>query len=304
MNPQFPLYIPSKGRWEPKLSLTHNVLQSMNVPHRLVIEEQEYKNYSDEMDKKHLLVLDKKYQRDYDIFEDIGVKGQTGPGPARNFIWDHSMSEGHAWHWVMDDNIDLFMRLNRNIRVGVSDGTIFKCMEDFCLRYKNVAMGGPNFVGIGVARKEQHPPFVMNTRVVCCVLIRNDTGFRWRGRYSEDMDLSVRMLKAGWCTILFNAFLQRKATTMTMKGGCTDTLYVDGQADKKSTMLLHMHPDVTRLVWKKNHWHHVVNWTPFRQNKLIRVDGLQTKSGVDNYGMQLQRKTAATKKPASKKLAG
>jgi len=44
-------------------------------------------------------------------------------------------------------------------------------------------------------------------------LIRNDVPYRWRGRYNEDTDLSLRMLKDRWCTIQFNAFLQGKAAT-------------------------------------------------------------------------------------------
>jgi TET-Associated Glycosyltransferase len=235
---------------------------------------------------KNLLVLDKKYQDNFDVYLDMGIKGSKGSGPARNFAWEHSMSEGHPWHWIMDDNIDMFFRLNKNLRVPVADGTMFRCMEDFCLRYKNVAMAGPNYLGPFVARKAKRPPFITNTRICSCNLIRNDTGFRWRGRYNEDMDLSVRMLKAGWCTILFQAFLQRKATTLTMKGGNTDSIYKNGTFDK-SKMLVYMHPDVTRLAWRRRRWHHFVDYTPFRENKLIRRDDVVLKHTTDNFGMEL-----------------
>ena len=62
MKPRFPLYIPSKGRFN--VRLTSDSLNSMGVFHYLVIEEQEYKKYSRYVDKKQLLVLDKKYQQD------------------------------------------------------------------------------------------------------------------------------------------------------------------------------------------------------------------------------------------------
>ena len=69
-------------------------------------------------------------------------------------------------------------------------------------------------------RKENHAsPFTLNTRIYSCNLIKNSVRFRWRGRYNEDTDLSLRMLKAGLCTDLFNAFLQDKETTLTMRGG-------------------------------------------------------------------------------------
>ena len=54
------------------------------------------------------------------------------------------------------------------------------------------------------------PPFKANTRIYSCILIDNALPFRWRGRYNEDTDLSLRVLKAGLCTIQFNAFLRRR----------------------------------------------------------------------------------------------
>ena len=79
-----------------------------------------------------------------------------------------------------------------------------------------------------VTRKsERIPPLMINTRIYSCILIKNDVPYRWRGRYNEDTDLSIRILKDGFCTVLFNAFLAGKSATMTMKGGNTDELYKD-----------------------------------------------------------------------------
>jgi hypothetical protein len=110
---------------------------------------------------------------------------------------------------------------------------------------------------------------------------------RWRGRYNEDTDLSLRVLKAGLCTIQFNAFLQEKATTQTMAGGNTEEFYSKEGTLPKSKMLEHLHPDVAKVVWKFNRWHHKVNYQPFKRNKLKLKDGLAIPSGVDNYGMKL-----------------
>ena len=89
--------------------------------------------------------MDRRYQRDYDPCDDFGETKSLGSGPARNFAWDHSLANGHEWHWVMDYNIKGFYRFNKNLKVPVSDGTIFNAMEDFVLRYTNVAMAGPNY---------------------------------------------------------------------------------------------------------------------------------------------------------------
>lgn len=136
MNPRFPLYIPSKSR--AKTGTTARALDDLGVPYRIVVEEQQLGDYAAEFPRSKLLVLDPEYQRTYDTFDDLGDKKSKGPGPARNFIWEHSISEGHPWHWVMDDNIKLFARLHQNVRRRVADGTMFAAMEDFCLRYSNV----------------------------------------------------------------------------------------------------------------------------------------------------------------------
>ena len=105
-------------------------------------------------------------------------------------------------------------------------------------------MSGPNYF-MFASRKTAVPPFVTNTRIYSCNLIRNDVPFRWRGRYNEDTDLSLRMLKAGWCTIQFNAFLQFKMSTQTVKGGNTADFYAVEGTGAKSAMIVALHPDVS-----------------------------------------------------------
>ena len=241
--PQFPLYIPSKGRHESRLTVKS--LEEMNVDFFVVIEKQQFKEYSSVIDKKKLLILDKKYQQEYDTFDNFGLTKSTGPGPARNFAWDHAISNGFKWHWVMDDNINGFYRLNKNIKIKTTNPSYWKAMEDFVLRYENVSMAGPNYF-LFASRKSKMPPFVCNTRIYSCNLIRNDTPFRWRGRYNEDTDLSLRMLKKGWCTIQFNAFLQMKTTTQIIKGGNTEEFYSKEGTLPKSQMQVAMHPDVSK----------------------------------------------------------
>lgn len=286
MNPSFPLYIPSKGRHDTRLTV--KALQSMGVPFFIVVEEQQYRDYTSVIDKKSVLVLDKKYQREYDTFDDLGDTKSKGPGAARNFAWDHAMSNGHSWHWVMDDNIKSFYRLNKNLKVPVSDGTIFRAMEDFCLRYKNVAMAGPNYFMFAF-RKSKMPPFIANTRIYSCNLIRNDVPFRWRGRYNEDTDLSLRMLKAGWCTIQFNAFLQEKMRTQTLKGGNTEEFYAKDGTYPKSKMQVDMHPDVSKLAWRFGRVHHYVDYGPFKKNKLLLRDDIEIPQRPNEYGMKLKK---------------
>jgi hypothetical protein len=282
-NPRHPIYIVSKGRAESRL--TSKSLHEMGVPHYIVVEEQEHDEYARHIDSSAtLLVLDKQYQIDYDPCDDLGMTKSKGPGPARNFAWEHSIKAGATSHWVMDDNIDGFFRLNRNFKVPALTGAIFAAMEDFVDRYDNVAMSGPNYF-MFASRKSKQPPFALNTRIYSCNLIRNDMPYRWRGRYNEDTDLSLRMLKDGWCTIQFNAFLQMKLRTQTVKGGNTAEFYAKEGTLPKSKMQVDLHPDVSKIVWRFQRWHHYVDYTPFRKNKLRHKPGVSIPAESNEYGM-------------------
>lgn len=299
--PQFPLYIPSKGRHE--YMVTSKALTEMGVDHHIVAEPAEVDAYNKAVRSMGLravvLELDLAYKSRYELCDDLGLTKSTGSGPARNFIWDHSIARGAAYHWIMDDNIKGFFRLNNNLKVPTRAPAFFRAMEDFGLRYKNVAMAGPNYF-MFASRKSKTPPFVSNTRIYSCNLIRNDVPFRWRGRYNEDTILSLDMLKAGWCTVLFNAFLQEKMQTQSLPGGNTTELYCGDTRRAgeryaatgtiaKSKMLVDLHPDCSKISFKFRRWHHHVDYGRFKNQKLIRKAGAEIPEGVNNYGMQLRK---------------
>ena len=272
MNPKYPVYVISKGRWESRL--TSKALERMKVPYHIVVEPQEFDNYASVIDKQKILTLP---------FSNLG----QGSIPARNWVWEHSISVNAKKHWIMDDNIYDFYRLNRNTRNIVQTGTIFKICEDFTDRYENVPISGLNYRFFMVPT-DSHPPYYLNTRVYSCILIDNTLKHKWRGRYNEDTDLCIRALKDGFCTILFNAFLQEKAGTMTVKGGNTDELYADDGRLKMAKSLQEQHPDICTITWKFNRWQHQVNYTVFEKNKLIRKKNVEIKQDVDNYGLVLK----------------
>ena len=272
MNPKYPIYIISKGRWDSRK--TSRALEKMNVPYHIVIEPQEYRQYANVIDPKKIYVLP---------FSNLG----SGSIPARNWVWNHSMSIGAKRHWIMDDNLMHFYRLNNNLPVPVSSGTILRCAEDFVDRYENIGISGFEYF-MFIPRKGKLRAYRQNTRVYSCILIQNDIPFRWRGRYNEDTDLSLRVLKAGWCTILFQAFLCDKTTTMTMTGGNTEDLYeIDDGRLKMAQSLADQHPDVTKVTRKWGRWQHHVNYKPFRHNQLKLKKDLIIPDRVNNYGMKL-----------------
>jgi hypothetical protein len=292
VQPRFPLYIPSKSRAE--TATTPRFLDTIGVPYLLIVEADQRAEYAAHFPEEKLLTLDPAYQDAYDTFDDLGNTKSKGPGPARNFIWEHSIAEGHPWHWVMDDNITLFARLHENERIPVGDGLIFHAMETFCLRYKNLGMAGPAYWMFAPSRAPL-PPFVTGTRIYSCNLIRNDLPMRWRGRYNEDTDLSLRMLKAGWNTVQFNAFLQYKLTTQVLGGGNTEAFYASEGTLPKSQMLVDMHPDVAKLVWRFRRWHHHVDYSPFKNLGLVRRDDYDPASEPEYRMRKVERKSSRTR---------
>ena len=294
-NPKYPVYIISKGRHE--TMITSRSLSRMKVPHYIAIEPQDEKNYEAALDNFNI--------RDYVtlLIAPFSNHGD-GPGRARNWCWDHAISIGAEKHWVLDDNISDFYRLHQNLRIRVESGVIFKAAEDFIDRYENVPISGFQY-RFFIAPNQSYPPFVTNTRIYSTLLIDNKCKHRWRGRYNEDTDICLRVLKDGDCTIQFNAFLQGKAATQTVKGGNTEEFYhKEGNLEKekwrdgtlnpvgtvnKSQMLVDMHPDVARMVWKYDRWHHYVNYDPFKANALRFKPGIDISKfpKVNNYGMKL-----------------
>jgi hypothetical protein len=267
----------------------------MKVPHYIAIEPQDLEAYDKALDNfkiRDMVTL---------LVAPFSNHGD-GPGRARNWCWDHSISIGAEKHWVCDDNISDFYRLHKNQRIRVETGAIFRASEDFVDRYENVPIAGFQY-RFFIAPNQSYPPYVTNTRIYSTLLIDNKCKHRWRGRYNEDTDICLRVLKDGDCTVQFNAFMQGKAATQTVKGGNTDEFYhAEGVLDKskwrdgqlnatgtvnKSQMLVDMHPDVAKVVWKYGRWHHYVDYSPFKKNKLRLKPGTTLPKGINNYGMKL-----------------
>jgi hypothetical protein len=251
--------------------MTARALDEMGVPYKIVIEDVEYDDYASVIDPSKILRLP---------FSNLG----QGSIPARNWVWSYSESIGAKRHWVLDDNIGSFRRLNNNLQIKVSSGAIFRAAEDFVDRYENVRLAGFQY-DFFLPSKYKFPAFLLNTRIYSCILVDNSIKHRWRGKYNEDTDLSLRVLKDGDCTILFNAFIQEKKETLSMSGGNSE-LYKDNGRKEMAQSLVDQHPDVTRIIWKYNRWQHYVNYKPFKKNKLIRNEKWNY-SGVNNYGMKL-----------------
>jgi hypothetical protein len=280
MNPRYPVFVPSKGRWESRLTV--KALEKIGVPLTVFVEPQEFDNYAAVIDRKRLHVL---------------PHSDKGLVVTRNYIWDYAESLGVRRFWTFDDNIKAFFRLNRNLKVPVLTGTPLCVIEDFVERYQNIVVAGMNYF-MFASRKSKVPPLTLNTRVYSNMLIetaaRDPRGkpYRNEGFYNDDTDLCLRILKDGNCTALFNAFLIEKSVTMTVKGGMTPHYQGDGRF-RMAEELRAKHPDVTKITWKWGRWQHHVDYRPFKANRPILREGVVIPDEPNNYGMVLRDRRAS-----------
>lgn len=272
MKNKYTIYIPSRGRHESRLTM--KALDKMGLDYFVVIEKEEFDLYASVIDKDKLLVLP------------FSGKGLVG---SRNWIKEYSTSKGEKRHWQLDDNIDGFVRLNRNQKIKVTSPAALRACEDFTDRYSNVALSGLNYRFFAAQRDGRKQPYNLNTRIYSCTLINNEIDHYYRAVYNDDTDISLRVLKDGWCTILFNAFLCNKAATMTVKGGLNTEEFYRGTNKRKEFVesLIEQHPDCVKMVWRYERWHHEVDYSRFKNNKLIKVKDLIVNQGVNEYNMKL-----------------
>jgi TET-associated glycosyltransferase-like protein len=273
---RYPLYVISKGRSQ--RCLTARFLLRDAVPFKLVIEPQERELYAEEFGEERLITLP---------FSNLG----KGSIPARNFVWEHAKASGVERHWILDDNIAGIWRRYNAKKYRCESSVAFHALEEFTDRYENVAIAGMNYYMFSI-NGQPAPPFWLNVHVYSCLLIRNNLPFRWRGKYNEDTDLCLQVLSAGWCTVLFNAFLIWKITSMQMKGGNTDQLYQGDGRLKMARALQRKWPHVVETKRRFRRPQHVIrgSWRGFDTPLKLKPGMSEKLNGAkaDDFGMQMR----------------
>lgn len=275
IQPRYPIFVPSKGRYD--TCMTMKALEKIGADYRAVVEEFEADEYIKVLGKHRVLVQ---------------PTHKSGLVVTRNWIWDYAEDQGYRRFWTFDDNIKSFFRWHQNRQIRMRCPNFLAAIEDFTERYTNVPVAGMHYF-MFIPRKIKAPPFMVNRRVYSNMLIETNATdprgkkYRNEGFYNDDTDLCLRILKDGLCTILFNAFLIEKTTTMVVKGGMTDHYQGDGRW-KMAEELRRKHPDVTTITRKWGRWQHHVDYRPFEKNRLIKRKGLESPSGPNEYGMKLK----------------
>ena len=245
---RYPIYIISKGRaYNP---MTAKVFLKNDIPFKIAIEPQEADEYRKVIPEECISILP---------FSNLGL----GSYPARNWCWEDSIEKGFSHHHIFDDNIQSFARLSEGKRTyNYSPREAIHALETFTARFSNVAISGFNYAGF--TTKTTKKPFVINTHVYSGMMIRNDIPYRWRLKYNEDVDLCLQVLRDKWCTILLNAYLiDKTSTVMAMKGGNQAELYQNNNLEKKalkSYSLQKMWPEYVKVVVRFGRPHHFIAW--------------------------------------------
>jgi hypothetical protein len=276
MNPKFPVFIPTKGRSDTRLTI--KMFDDLCVPYTIFVESQEFDLYAKYVSVEDIHILP---HRD---------KGLT---VTRNYIWDYAAERDLEWFWTFDDNISGLYRYNYNLKTPCYDATIMAIIEEFVQRYENISIAGMNYF-MFVSRKSGNiPPFTLNTRIYSNMLIRTfakdkiGKPFRNVTFYNDDTDLCLRVLKSGWCTVLFNAFLIYKQTTMSVAGGMTDYYEKTDNRLEFVEELQRAHPDIVVATEKWGRNHHQVDYSGFTQ-QLKRRPEIKIPKKVNNFGMILE----------------
>jgi len=261
--PIYPIYVITYGRYKERPH-TSKCLCDMKQKHYLVCEKKEYDKYLKYVNTyTTILVMSDKY-------DDIKY-GKNGEEPVmsstcvRNFVWEHSRNNGDRRHWILDDNIKRFCRWNKmNLFTCVSP-MCFRSCEIMTDRLKDCLMSGLSYKSMCPQSDTNHTPVIFNTHVYSCILLSNEKHEEcyWRGRYNEDADLSIRILKTGRPTIKLNTFLCDKLTTGSCKGG-NEEIYSNGLVKsmeegmkKKYEYIYNLHPQYIGVrPLKRNVIHH------------------------------------------------
>lgn len=292
-DPKYPIFIISKGRYKTRLTATY--LDRIKVPYKMVVEESELELYkSHGQNPETLLVMPDAWKR-----EQI-EKGYGGGIPVRNFVHHYAryvLNSGR--HWLLDDNIRDYARFYNSKRIKCYSKAVFTAVEDYVDRFTNLHYIGHNYQSFVIHEFER--PVAFNVKCYSSLLIHNELNDYlgcsdlWRGVYNEDVDLTLRSLKAGFPTMNSNIFCAHKMPTMTNKGGNTSTIYAVPDAHKlKVESLIKQHPDCVeakeRFVGKKTRRiHHVVNYRPWKHLKPIPKPGLVIPDEPNEYGMVLTK---------------
>ena len=248
---QYHVYVPSKGRASTCTTPRH--LAASGIDFSIVVEPQDAHDYRYIFGESSVVVM---------------PENDKGLWYARNECKKHSMSQGHRYHWQIDDDVKYFRirRGNKNHKCSAFDA--LSPVERETNKYKNIGAAGIKHSLYAWSAKNE----IDYNKQICSVgLFKTDSDIWWREMTVEDTDYSLQLLNEGLCTILFNRLIYDPPTNGSNEGGCSaEGIYGGDTGDSYLPYLRGLQkswPGVFRIVRKKGKPRLAPNrvWGGFRQ---------------------------------------
>jgi len=284
---KYRIFVISYKRHNDKDGKTCCWLEKMGIPYTVVVEEDQQQEYQSWLDTKNgfgrvmcMPKLWKEYQNE---------RGNFGSIPVRNFIhrWNiiqkkqKNKCDRKNKYWLLDDNIGGYKWVDLYTKVDCNSPLVFRMIEDWSDNIKNMYLCGHQYSSF-VPEIDMKQKVLYGTRVFSSMLIDcnlpplNEEDDIWRGKYNEDVDLSVRLLSQGFPTANFCNITSCKSSTGSCKGGNTDEIYSEDAGDKrggkiKTDEIIKRWPEYVRECVRFGRPHHDIKneWiTKWKKNNL------------------------------------
>jgi hypothetical protein len=176
----------------------------------------------------------------------------------------------------------------------VDNGIVFTSLEKLIDNVKEkVGIIGHNY-HMDVPATTMRNPITVNSKVYSSMLINTEIldklDIKFRLKYNEDVDLVLQCLKNKIKTISLNVFVANKKSTLSVKGGNTDTIYDNGKKfqDKVDCLLEKWGSEYVSVIvkHKDERPHHKVDYDKFNLDKTITpIIKYRNQKSYDDFGI-------------------
>lgn len=208
---KYPVCIVSKDRSD--TCTTHTLLDFEGVKWFYMVEPKDYDAYVARFGKSKVINIE---QNDKGIYY------------VRNYCIEWSKKNGYDKHWQVDDDLRSLHYRPMNFIKGIRDSTrienpssMLSYIEDISIKCVNYGAGCLTHDGFAFSKKNDVD---INKMIYCFQLINNSIKSRYQPHTSEDVDFSVRILKEGYVTMVFNKYSFRTPASGSLKGGCNSSI--------------------------------------------------------------------------------
>jgi hypothetical protein len=200
--PAYPIYIPTKGRAD--IATTPKILAESGVPFILAVEKEDVANYRSKFPTAEILELPESNQ---------------GIVYSRNFCKADAKKKGVAYHWQIDDDIrKIAFSVNaKETNMPFAQGLAIA--EAFTKHYDNI--GAMCLRHLAFSRTEKHD-VGFNKIIYGIQLLSSEPNIWFRNNTIEDIDNTMQLLTAGYCTLVLNRLVFSTPSTGVEKGGNTE----------------------------------------------------------------------------------